>query len=351
MDVSVIIVTRNRCRSLGGALEALMALAPGGPAFELIVADNGSTDATGDVCDSLGKYFPEFTYLYDPRPGQIVGWHKALAISRAPVLAFMDDDVRPHPGWLAGVADAFSDAQVGLATGPIKPVLEVEPPAWRKGMILAHEGGLWSAHWGLLDFGSDVKEVSPAFVWGRNFLVRRDAMIAAGGFHPGGMPARLFRFTGDGDMGLGKAVAAAGHKVLYHPEAAVENLFNAAQDEAAEVHRWIYGEGLVTSYLALRRLRAQAPEMEMAELIQRAQDETRARADEIQRIGHGYLRPGMDLPGELRAIFETAGGEGFEAHQQAFAEDAAFRDWVLRPNYLDIDAAYAHPELRAPDAA
>jgi hypothetical protein len=55
----------------------------------------------------------------------------------------------------------------------------------------------------------------------------------------------------------------------------------------------------------------------------------------------------VPLPEELRAIFETAGPAGFRLHQAAFAEDAAFRDWVLRADYLDLDACYTHPELVA----
>ena len=42
-------------------------------------------------------------------------------------------------------------------------------------------------------------------------------MLDAGGFHPGGMPANLFHFTGDGDVGVGRILAKAGLKALYHP--------------------------------------------------------------------------------------------------------------------------------------
>jgi len=66
---------------------------------------------------------------------------------------------------------------------------------------------------------------------------------------------------------------------------------------------------------------------------------------DLDRIGHGYLTSLDDLPGDLRTVMETAGRQGFEAHQQHFRTDAAFREWVLRPDYLDIDRCYVHPDL------
>ena len=38
---------------------------------------------------------------------------------------------------------------------------------------------------------------------------------------------------------------------------------------------------------------------------------------------------------------------GFRVLQEYFKKDALFRDWVLQPNYLDLDACYTHPDLQA----
>ena len=345
MDISVVIVTRNRAKYLAGALLSLAAQDFDGQRFEVIVGDNGSTDATGDVAASHAKTFANFHHFHDPRPGQIVGWHTALAQAQGEVVAFIDDDTRPEPGWLDAIHAVFTDADVGLATGPITPEFETEVPNWRKSMILDYQGGVWSAHWGLLDFGTNRIEIPAAFVWGRNFIARRSAMLAAGGFHPGGMPSHLFHFTGDGDMGAGKAIEGLGHKVIYDPGLAVTNIFQAHQNETDEVQRWIYGEGLVTSYVLMRRLAAghsHAPSGSLADLVPEA---IAAYNVDLDRIGHGYLTSLDDLPGDLRTVMETAGRQGFEAHQQHFRTDAAFREWVLRPDYLDIDRCYVHPDL------
>ncbi len=59
-------------------------------------------------------------------------------------------------------------------------------------MVQKNEFGVWLALWGMLEFGDEIKEIPVDFVWGSNFLIRRQALIEAGGFHPGGMPRNLF---------------------------------------------------------------------------------------------------------------------------------------------------------------
>jgi len=105
----------------------------------------------------------------------------------------------------------------------------------------------------MLEFGDEIKEIPVDFVWGSNFLIRRQALIEAGGFHPGGMPRNLFHFTGDGDVALGRILGQEGLKALYHQGAAVAHHLPAFRNSGtAEIQRWIFGEGLVSSYILMR---------------------------------------------------------------------------------------------------
>tara|TARA_B100000315_G_scaffold260274_1_gene320503 strand:- start:9322 stop:10371 length:1050 start_codon:yes stop_codon:yes gene_type:complete len=344
MDLSIIIATSNRAQYLAKALDALSQLNTSFHDIEILVADNGSTDATSTICEMYGNIFPHFRHLFDPRPGQLVGWHTALHEAKSDILAFIDDDVRPTPGWANAVSEIFKDPDIGIATGRIIPEFERKPPAWQSDMVLENEWGVWSALWGMLDFGDKIKSIPADFVWGSNFLIRRNAMIDAGGFHPGGMPKHLFHFTGDGDVGVGRIVEQFGYKVLYHPGAVVAHELPAARNSSpSEIRRWIFGEGLVTSYVLMRRLAAAHPDFLPEELIALV-DET-INPDEIANIGRGYLKSDSKIPSELQQLFNTCGAEGFNLHQEHFKNDGQFREWVLRPNYLDIDACYTHPDL------
>jgi glycosyltransferase involved in cell wall biosynthesis len=343
-DLSVIIATRNHAQKLSGTLLALIQQDLPPTRFEVIVADNGSTDATRTVCETFAKIMPNLRFVSDPRPGQLVGWHTALLAAEGDALAFIDDDVRPKPGWASAVARTFADPTVGLATGPIDPLFDAQPPAWQHALILDNECGRWSGLWGALDFGNTTRDIPPDFVWGSNFLVRKRALVQVGGFHPGNMPLALFRFVGDGDVAAGRPIAAAGWRVVYEPEARVLHHMPVNRLGAQEVKNWITGEGIVTSYLVLRRLAAEHPTASRADLIDLVRQAIPD--NRVAEIGRGYLRRKMELPDDIRTVFETSGPVGFHLHQAAFADDPAFAEWVLRPNYLDIDACYSHPALQ-----
>ncbi len=343
--LSVVIATRNRASILSGALLALSQQDLSPSLFEVVVADNGSTDATPIICETFAKVLPNLRLIRDPRPGQIVGWHCGLAVAQGDILAFMDDDVRPRPSWAQAVRDAFADPAVGLATGPIVPLFETPPPDWHKNMLLPFKGGgTWSALWGSIDLGPDPRDISAGFVWGSNFLVRKRALLEARGFHPGGMPAHLFRFAGDGDVAAGRRITANGWRSVYNPQAAVQHLMTAGRNTVAEITRWITGEGLVTSYLLMRNLAEHYPDASPRELVERGIEIMPP--ERIAEIGRGYLTRTPNLPDDIRAAFETSGATGFHEHQAAFRDDPDFAKWVLRPDYLDLDACYSHPALR-----
>ena len=78
MDFTVTIVTRNRADSLKESLRSLTAQSYPPDLYEVIVADNGSTDRTRDVAEGMAGDFRHFRYLYDPKPGQLVGWHLVI---------------------------------------------------------------------------------------------------------------------------------------------------------------------------------------------------------------------------------------------------------------------------------
>jgi len=346
MDLSIIISTRNRAQSLAKSLESITQLDISFDRIEVLVADNGSRDATPSICQMYGKVFPHFKYIFDGRPGQMVGWHRALFEARSEILAFIDDDVRPMPNWATCVLESFESQEVGIATGRIIPEFEERPPGWQSEMVLKNGFGVWSALWGMLDFGAKVKEIPADFVWGSNFLIRRQALLEAGGFHPGGMPRSLFHFTGDGDVALGRIVSQAGLKALYHPGAAVAHHLPAFRNsDTAEIQRWIFGEGLVSSYILMRRLANAHPTLSAAGLIDLVPDTVSS--VEISNIGRGYLRSDSELPDEIAQMFKTSGADGFNFHQIHFKRDVLFREWVLQPNYLDLDACYMHPDLQS----
>jgi len=125
--VSVLIATYNRARILGETLEAMTHVQspPGG--WELIVADNNSSDGTRRVCREWDRRLP-LQYVFEPRQGKNHALNKALDYARGALLVFTDDDVTPDSRWLCELADAaerfpdtmiFGGAYREIVVGPV----------------------------------------------------------------------------------------------------------------------------------------------------------------------------------------------------------------------------------------
>src|SRR5690242_8788112 len=96
MDVSVVIPTRDRAETLERTLDVLAAqkAPPGG--FELVVVDNGSTDATADVLRRAQERLPvPLAALHEPRPGPAAARNAGVRRAAGNVILFLGDDMAP----------------------------------------------------------------------------------------------------------------------------------------------------------------------------------------------------------------------------------------------------------------
>lgn len=90
--VSVVIPARNAAEDLPGAL--LSTAVQGIDAMEIIVADDGSTDATEAVLADAKRENPRIMHLHTGGVGPAAARNKAIAAARAPLIAFLDADDR-----------------------------------------------------------------------------------------------------------------------------------------------------------------------------------------------------------------------------------------------------------------
>jgi glycosyltransferase involved in cell wall biosynthesis len=118
---SVIIATKDRAELLDGALASLRA-SENAPEFELVVVDNGSTDATKAIAEKHGALY---AYVAEPNRGK--ARNAGLARASGDVIVFVDDDVVVPPHFLAAHAAAHQDQIFPLAvSGPIVNVPSAE---------------------------------------------------------------------------------------------------------------------------------------------------------------------------------------------------------------------------------
>jgi glycosyltransferase involved in cell wall biosynthesis len=109
-QVSVIIPARDAQATLSRALADLHGQELGDGSFEVIVVDNGSHDGTAALADGSGVVTRVIRRSRGEGPGAArnAGAHAAVGS----VLAFLDADCRPAPGWLAAGVRASADADV-----------------------------------------------------------------------------------------------------------------------------------------------------------------------------------------------------------------------------------------------
>ena len=121
--VSVAVCTRERPKDLARCLQSLCALSE--QPLEIIVVDNAPlTEATRETVAG----FPGVRYHREPRPGLSAARNTAMAVSSGDIIAFTDDDVIVHAGWLARLSRCFEDTNVMVATGLVLPA-ELETQA------------------------------------------------------------------------------------------------------------------------------------------------------------------------------------------------------------------------------
>jgi glycosyltransferase involved in cell wall biosynthesis len=100
-NVSVIIPCHNGAAFLAEAIES--ALSQTIPALEVIVIDDGSTDATADVV----ACYPQVQYVYQQQQGVSVARNLGLKLSQGEYIVFLDHDDRLMPEALEIGLEAF----------------------------------------------------------------------------------------------------------------------------------------------------------------------------------------------------------------------------------------------------
>jgi glycosyltransferase involved in cell wall biosynthesis len=129
-QVSVVIPTHNRAHRLGGLLNDLVRQNARGVTYEVIVVDNRSRDDTYRVVDAVARTTSIVRYSYEPQQGASCARNHGVVLARAPIVAFIDDDVRPSPDWVWSIWSAFQGhPEIDCVGGRVEPRWPRTPPA------------------------------------------------------------------------------------------------------------------------------------------------------------------------------------------------------------------------------
>lgn len=149
------------CRDEALALEQLLERVP--PAFAVIVADNGSTDATVEVARRHGAMV-----VTESRPGYGAAVHAGLLAATHEYVAFMDGDDSLDPADLPMLLADVRDGRADLAVGRRRPVGR---GAWPWHARWGNAAVLW---WLRRRIGTTVHDIAPIRVCRRDELLALD---------------------------------------------------------------------------------------------------------------------------------------------------------------------------------
>ena len=102
-SITVVVCTRNRADRLGVALGSLGGLETDGRfTYEVLVVDNGSTDATPAVVERIASTLPvTLRCIREEHPGVSRARNRGVAEATGDWIAFFDDDQAADPRWLS----------------------------------------------------------------------------------------------------------------------------------------------------------------------------------------------------------------------------------------------------------
>ncbi len=257
MDISVVVPTRNRAKDLEKFFCSLTKQSMEQEKYELIVIDNGSTDETKKVCEKWERIIKNFRYVYDDNPGLHIGRNIGYQKSSSDLIVFADDDIEVIPTWLEAIYNGFNKHEdVVLIGGSDIPKFEEEPPQWVDGLwhnLSDKEDERILVDYSCIMLGEEEKEITPYYVFGCNFAIRKWVLDKTRGFHPDGMPDELLCYRGDGESFVSNYIVQNKLKALYIPEASVYHAVSKQRMSYKYISKIAYRNGISTAFSWLRK--------------------------------------------------------------------------------------------------
>ncbi|MFW6083723.1 MAG: glycosyltransferase family 2 protein [Gemmatimonadota bacterium] len=237
--ISVVICTHNRSDSLDRALHSLSRVSvPDGTAWEIVVVDNASSDATRDVVERHVHTDLPVAYEFEERTGLSHARNTGVARSSGEIVAFLDDDVSVRADWLEELDRAFHERDASCVGGRALLRTDVPRPGWwRK----EYDGKAGHFDRGDEELSSRSSEDGLVGI-GANLAFRRDVFERHGLFRTelGRKGARLS--TGE-EVDLMNRVRRNGELALYWPDLVVYHHPHPSRFTKSYLRRWYEGYG------------------------------------------------------------------------------------------------------------
>ena len=237
-ELSAIVCTLNQAGYLRKVLGSLRAQTLPREAYEVIVVDNGSTDATRPTVESFAD-MGNLLYVFDPVPGlshaRNTGWRRA----RGEIVAYLDDDAVAGPDWLARLRHAYRTLQPTPACvgGRVLPIWEAEKPSWVDRELEHHLSAVdWLRPAMFLDEDG-------LYLHGSNVSYLRSVLEESGGFPPG-LGRKGDCLLSNEEIWMQAFLRSRGRPIRYDPEIVVQHHVKARRLTRSWFYKRFFWQGV-----------------------------------------------------------------------------------------------------------
>lgn len=216
--VSVVICCHNSAERLVPTMAHLAAQQVHcGVAWEVLLVDNASTDATTAVAVQAWPAEPPapLRTVREPRLGLIHARRRGFTEAAYEYVSFIDDDNWVATDWVQRVFELMSQHnQVGACGGYVEAVYEVPPPPW----FARVEHGYHTVGAQANEAG-DITDSQHGWLWGAGLTVRRSAWqeLQEAGYRSLLVGREGTKLTTGEDLEISLALRLAGWRLWYDP--------------------------------------------------------------------------------------------------------------------------------------
>lgn len=187
--------TYNRAALLERVLEACFDQSAGDDVYEVVLVDDGSTDATASVIETArARATCSFTVVSQPNGGLARARNAGIERARGERIIFIDDDVLPLPNFVAEHLRAAERREGAIVRGgaiEVESCDDLPPPIW------------------------SIRNYSGNYFWTTNVSAPLATIRAVGAFD------ESFAEYGWEDIDVGLRLRAAGVRAVFNPRALV----------------------------------------------------------------------------------------------------------------------------------
>jgi len=201
--ISVVVPVYNDSEGLTDTLKSLVKQDYPSEEYEIIVADNGSSDSTSDVTRRYTAQYPNRVrcVVEDTIRSSYAARNKGIEAARGDILAFTDADCVPTPGWLKSGVASLQKEGATCGGGRIEFTFRAGRPNIYEYFDSARK------------LNQQTYVERSGFAATANFFARRELFDRYGLFRPD--------LVSGGDYEFGRRVTREGEKLIYIQEATV----------------------------------------------------------------------------------------------------------------------------------